>query len=269
MKQHGETSISLEKTAIFLEETIKSACKEILFNKDMPLNIREKGKQDIVTAKDVAMENYIVSQILESFPLHKIIGEENHHEDLTNEYTWILDPIDGTLNFTLGNPFYGVQVCLLKNKEEILSAIYLPSIDEFYLAIINKGLFLNGKRVELDKTITVENAIISFGDFSKSNPKSRKIQAKLIEKLNDKANKIRIAGSSSIDFSFVASGKTHAHIMFSKRLWEISPGILLVKEAGLIVEVIKIDNSDFKGSVVVVALNKDIYDTIKKSIGFN
>lgn len=266
MKNKKDTLVNYSETANFIEELIKSACKEILFNKDVLLDVRKKGKQDIVTAKDIAMENYIVSRILEKFPLHKIIGEESHHEELTDEYTWILDPIDGTLNFTLGNPFYGVQVCLLKNKEEILSAIYLPAMDEFYLAIKNQGLFLNGKKVELDTTITVENAIISFGDFSKSNPKSKKIQAKLIEKLNDKANKIRIAGSSSIDFSFVASGKTHAHIMFSKRLWEISPGILLAKEAGLIVQIIKINNRDFKGNAVVVALNKDIYETIIKYI---
>lgn len=266
MKQDDIISINFKETAIFIEEIIKSGCEEILFNKDMPLGIKEKGKHDIVTAKDIAMENYIVSKILEKFPEHKIIGEESHNEDLTNEYTWILDPIDGTLNFTVNNPFYGVQVCLLKNKEELLSAIYLPAIDEFYLAIKNKGLFVNGARVELDKNIQIENAVISFGDFSKSNPKSRKIQLKLIEELQDKVNKIRIQGSSSIDFSFVASGKTQAHIMFSKRLWEISPGILLAQEAGALVEVISVDNTYFKGNVVVVAVNRDIYDIINQSI---
>ncbi|GAA0177527.1 inositol monophosphatase family protein [Clostridium sediminicola] len=266
MKKYDSKSINFCETAIFIEAVIKEGCKTILLNKDIPLDVKEKGEQDIVTAKDISMENYIVSKILEKFPQHKIIGEESCNDDLTNEYTWILDPIDGTLNFTVNNPFYGVQICLLKNKEELLAAVYLPEIDEFYLAIKNKGLLVNGKLVNVSKKVHTKNSIISFGDFSKSNPQSRKIQLKLIEELHDKVNKIRIQGSSSIDFSFVASGKTHAHIMFSKRLWEISPGILLAREAGAIVKIISMESSNFKGNVVVTAVNREIYDTITQSL---
>lgn len=252
----------MKETASYIENILKSGCEKIIFDEKMQLDIKEKGKADIVTAKDIAMENYIIEKIKAKFPDHKIIGEEGNYAELTNDYTWIIDPIDGTLNFTVGNPFYGTQMCLLKNKNEILSAVYLPAFDEFYLAIKNMGAYLNGNRITTDKTISEENAIVSFGDFSKSNPSSRKIQLSLIDVLHNKVNKIRLQGSSSIDFSFVSSGKTHAHVMFSKRLWEISPGILLAKEAGAVAKIVSVNNNDFKGNVVVIAANKNIFDLI-------
>jgi len=258
--------MDLQTLAHHLETIVREGVKNILLNTDIELKIENKGYQDIVTAKDKLMEDFLIESIKEICPKDLFIAEEGHHSELTSNRTWIIDPIDGTLNFAQGNPNFGVQLALFDNMEGLLSIVYLPAIDEYYYAIRNEGAYLNHKKLNIKNTLSIEEAIVTFGDFSKSNPLSRTFQSALIDKLHSKAMKIRIQGSSSIDFAFIAGQKNHCHIMFSKRIWEIKPGLLLLEEAGAYTDLIDGTPYGFPGNAVIATCSLSILENIRETM---
>jgi len=253
--------------------------EEVLKSRDF--DVQSKGKQDIVTDLDFQMERRIKDALLTEFPGDLFIGEEENHETLTDARTWVCDPIDGTLNFTCEIPYFGVQVALLENKQPTFSMIYLPELSELYAAQKHQGAVLyhlkTGKKTilnlpdeaVLDETelsklnqITLSQVVVTFGDFSKSNPTSRGYQLKAMGELIEKAMRIRIQGASSVDFAFVSARKNGCHIMFSKNIWELAPGLLLAEEAGCKVQRISGAQHGFSGEGVVIAINDLILNEV-------
>lgn len=247
----------------YIENMMIRGTKRILNNNNIALDTKVKGFQDLVTKKDVLMENFLIDGLKHRFKDYKIISEEKVNEALTEALTWVIDPIDGTINFAQGSPLFGIQIALLKKKEPIFSAMYFPKFQSFHYSVKNEGYYMEGKKIELCQSRKLEDSIITFGDFSKSNPSSRKHQLTFIEHVMDQCLKTRIQGSSSIDFSFVASGKTQAHIIFSKNIWELKPGFLMVEEAGGIVEEYSGSQYDFEGKGYIVASNQKILNSLK------
>lgn len=248
-------------------EAVKAAAFEKL---SVPLNvdeIHEKGHQDLVTIRDVEMERSIKHFLLSAFQNDKFIGEEENQNLLTEERTWICDPIDGTINYANGHPFYGVQLALLVHKKPVLTVVYLPSLNELYHAQVGEGAYWNGEKVKRTEDKKLSNAILTFGDFSKSNPSSRQYQLQAMEALMPYALKMRIQGASSVDFAFLVSGKNHAHILFSKRLWELAPGLLLAEEAGYVTGLIPGEAYGFEGQGLIIAQNKYLLSEIYTKLG--
>jgi len=239
----------------FINNTINMIKKDFLENKETPIESFKKGDCDIVTSIDLAIEKSITNEIHKFYPDHLVIGEEFCQEKLTDEWTWIIDPIDGTLNFSTGNPLHGVQLSLYHKKTGVVTAIYLPATKELFYAEKGKGAYLNHNPININSKMDIKRSIISFGDFSHSNPDSRFIQLNLMDSLKDDVNKMRIYGSSAIDFAFVAAGRTQAHIMFSKRIWEMAAGILLIEEAGGI--------TDKVGDAYIASNNSNLLNLIK------
>lgn len=226
------------------------------------VDVMAKGRQDIVTNLDYEMERRIKDALLRHFPKDRFIGEEENHETLGNGRTWVCDPIDGTLNFTQSIPYYGVQLALMDQGEPVMSMIYLPALGEFYHAVKGKGAFLGEKRLHTPKDAILENVIVTFGDFSKSNPSSRGYQHEAISALVEKAMRIRIQGASSVDFAFVAAAKNGCHIIFSKNLWEMAPGTMLALEAGCKLHRIDGKKHGFEGEGLVIAINEAILNEV-------
>ena len=265
--------------------------EEVLKSRDF--DVQSKGKQDIVTDLDFQMERRIKDALLTEFPEDLFIGEEENHETLTDARTWVCDPIDGTLNFTCEIPYFGVQVALLENKQPTFSMIYLPELSELYAAQKHQGAVLyhlkTGKKTILNlpegavlnetavlnesalssesalsklNQITLSQVVVTFGDFSKSNPSSRGYQLKAMGELIEKAMRIRIQGASSVDFAFVSARKNGCHILFSKNIWELAPGLLLAEEAGCKVQRISGAQHGFSGEGVVIAINDLILNEV-------
>lgn len=250
----------------YIKDIFLKGTKKILKNESINLETKTKGSQDLITKKDYLMENFIIEQLKSKYPKHKIIAEESVNESLTNNYTWVIDPIDGTINFSNNSPLYGIQIALLYNKEAIFSAMYFPSFNEFHYAIKNKGYYINGNKYINSNSKTLEESIVSFGDFSNSNPSSRKHQLELINILNSKCLKTRIQGASSIDFSFVSSGKNQAHIIFSKNIWELKPGLLFIKESGGYIYKYEGKKYGFEGKGLILSSNENINNSLIKII---
>lgn len=230
--------------------------------------VMEKGRQDIVTTLDIQMEREIKSLLLNLFPNDGFVGEEENQIASNHQRIWVCDPIDGTLNFTQGIPYFGVQLALLEENVVLFSMIYLPKLKELYTANLGHGAFLNGVSITANQlqSLTLEKSIVTFGDFSKSNPSSRTFQNQLIGRLLSKAMRIRIQGASSVDFAFVSSRKNAVHILFSKNIWEMAPGILLAKEAGCAVYKFSGAVHGFEGEGLIISANQCILEEILSEI---
>lgn len=224
--------------------------------------IMSKGTRDLVTSLDYELEKLIIDHLKRYFPKDHIVSEEtNPHTQVTGR-TWIIDPLDGTCNYANGIPVYGVQLVLLEEKEPILSFIMHPVGDELYYAEKGKGAFLNGNSIKVKKDIPVDQSILTLGDFSKSNFESRDKQIELMSQLNDKVLKFRMWGSACYDLAYLAAGRTQGHIMFSKNLWDILPGLLLVREAGAFIANIEGRNFDLEKGTLVATANEELLNLI-------
>lgn len=241
-----------------IEHILKEVSSSIIMNQEIENELTYYSK-DIVTKKDVDSERLIIEKIKSFRPHDLFISEEENHNDMTDAPTWIIDPIDGTLNFIRGIPQFGIQLALCLEKKPIFSAMYFPLSDTYIYAEKNNGCYINHNRVYFDEATPLDQSIVTFGDFSKSQPLSRPIQIELMSKLMDEVMKVRIYGASSTDFAYVVSGKTQAHILFTKRIWELMPGILMIKESGLSIESIT-----FKTCDGFIMGHKDIVKQLKE-----
>lgn len=200
--------------------------------KDAPKEIKSKGAFDCVTNVDFGMERFITAHILREFPADRIIGEEfSPEQGIPQDRAWVLDPIDGTVNFSHGLNLFGVQCALFEGGEAVLSVIYIPHLNETYTAVKGEGAYLNGKRIKVIER-PLDSAMISVGDYSHKRDENAETQLRLVERIYDKVGKLRHFGAASIDFTNLASGRTDGFIMFTKNLWDIYPGVLLCAEAG-------------------------------------
>ncbi len=223
-----------------LEKILKHVSKHIIQSEEI---INTYKNKDIVTNNDLKAERYIISEIKKLKPNDLFISEEENHAVLTEKPTWIIDPIDGTLNYSRGIPQYGIQLAYYEQSEALLSMMYFPESDVLIYAKKNKGCYINHQRVTIDPK-PLDQSIITFGDFSRSQPSSRPKQLELMSRLMDHVMKIRIYGASSSDFSYVVLNKTQCHIIFTKRIWELAAGQLLATEAGLSVVPLKYDDCE-------------------------
>lgn len=241
-------------------QIVHQAASTILLSSDF--QVHGKGPQDLVTDLDFKMERTIKAALLEAYPGDAFIGEEENHDELGDSRTWVCDPIDGTVNFTQGIPYYGIQLALLVDRKPVFSLIHLPVLGETFVAVKGQGAFLNGVRIQADPSMTLSRALVTFGDFSKSNPSSRGFQLKAIGALLSTALRVRIQGASSVDFAFVAAGRNNCHILFTKNIWELAPGLLLTEEAGCVTGELDGEAHGFQGRGLVIAANQALLDEV-------
>lgn len=214
----------------FIIEEIKKAYA--MFAKAGPAIINQKSDFDLVTDIDFNIERCLIESIHAAFPSDNIHSEETQSCQSIIDRTWTIDPIDGTCNMTHGIKLYGIQCSLIENNEIVVSSVYLPWFDETYWAVKGCGAYLNENRLTVSKNVLLNNAIISFGDYSHSKNANSSIQHGAIGVLFNQIAKIRMFGAACIDFSFVASSKTDGTVILTSDLWDIAPGVLICKEAG-------------------------------------
>lgn len=216
-------------------KTLECICKNAYEQStQQSLVIMTKADNDLVTNIDKSVQDYLEVHLKALYPHIPFQGEESQDFNETLEEYWLVDPIDGTYNFVHLSPSYGISLALIRQNKPYLSAIYLPATNDFIYAQEGNGSYVNKRKVTLDSTYALETACITFGDFSSSNPLSRPHQAKCIALLCDVCKKIRINGASSVDFANLVKGYSQGHILYSRRPWELAPGMLIAKEAGFV-----------------------------------
>ncbi|MDD4111728.1 MAG: inositol monophosphatase [Herbinix sp.] len=252
--------MNYKKELDFIKIRIRQACE--IYSVSSSLVISQKAEHDLVTDIDYKIEAFIINGIREYFPDDSILSEETLSTQDILGRTWTVDPIDGTCNMAHGIPIYGVQCSLIENNEIVASAIYLSNFDDMYTTTINTGSYRNENRISVSHKSTIENAIISFGDYSHNNIPLADKQHAAIGNLYKKIAKVRFWGAACFDFSYVADGKTDGAVVLTNNLWDIAPGILLAKEAGAVITNIYGNPYSFSDEGVVVAANQEISDLL-------
>ena len=194
--------------------------------------IEQKTEFDLVTDIDKKIEKELIDAIHKKYPNDTFISEEMNPLNSVNKRTWIIDPIDGTCNMAHNMKIFGIQCALCYEGNPVMSVIYLPYLNEVYFAILGEGSYLNNKRIYTSNNVSLNNCIVSYGDYTHKEEKIANLQHKSIGIMFPQIAKIRMFGAACFDFSFVASGKTDGCVVLTRNLWDIVPGILLSLEAG-------------------------------------
>lgn len=194
--------------------------------------ITEKQKNDYVTEIDRLAEKEIIQTLRKSYPDHKIIAEESGFlEGSSNDFTWLIDPLDGTTNFIHNIPHFSISIALLyKNKLEH-AVIYDPVRDELFTASRGDGARLNDRRLRVSNNIKIEKSLIGTG-FPFKHPELFTTYLAIFEQMLPVVGGMRRAGSAALDLAYVAAGRFDGFFEFGLQPWDIAAGVLLIKEAG-------------------------------------
>ena len=194
------------------------------------LDVNEFAQHDIKLELDVRCQDLITEKILATFPGHAIYGEEGLAGDQSSEYQWIVDPIDGTVNFFYGIPHFCVSIALRRGEEMQVGVIYDPMMDEMFEVERGGVPLRNGGEMRVSPREEMGQAMVTVG-FSKTEEGMKRGMAKF-ERYATQVRKTRMMGSAALGMAYVACGRLDEYIEEQISLWDIAAGWLLVEAAG-------------------------------------
>lgn len=207
------------------------------------LDIHTKlNASDVVTSADKASEALIKGVIHEKYPDHGIIAEESGAEHADKEWRWVIDPLDGTTNFSQGLPVFCVSIALEHHGEAVVGVVYAPYLGELFHAVKGEGAFLNGKPIHCSAKENIAEAVVATGVPYDKNVNPDNNLREIVDVVPN-VRGLRRLGSAAIDLSYVAAGFFDAYWELNINRWDVAAGILIVKEAGGIVEFIRTDRN--------------------------
>ena len=195
-----------------------------------PPEVNELQAHDIKLALDVETQELITRKLLGAFPDHALYGEEGIAGNQDSEWQWIVDPLDGTVNYYYGIPHYCVSIALRRAGEIQLGVIYDPQRNELWESKLGGESLMNGKPVRVSDRTQLSEAVVSIG-FSKSKTTINAGLA-LLPKYVASVRKCRLMGSAALDLAYVASGRFDAYIEQSVSLWDVAAGKIILENAG-------------------------------------
>lgn len=224
----------------------------------------KEGINNLVTEVDHAAEKAIIDVITKNFPGHHILSEECGDLVQDSQYKWIIDPIDGTVNFAHGIPLCCISIGVEYQGKIILGAIYNPFINEFFVAERGKGVTLNDKPVRVSKKEKLENACLVTGfPYTYLDEPNGPLQ--VFERFIRKGIPVRRLGSAAIDLAWVACGRFDGFYEHKLQAWDSAAGFLMVEEAGGKV-------TDLKGGIYspyqpgIIATNGIIHEELEQAV---
>ncbi len=215
---------------------------------------------DVVTRADKQGEAFLLEQIQKLFPGHGILGEESGAHSGTGDYLWVLDPLDGTNNFSQGLPVFTVSIGLQYKGETVLGVVYAPYLNEMYTAVKGKGAYLNGEPIRVSGKSALEESVLGTGfPYDKDvNPDNNAANlASILPHLRG----IRRMGSAAYDLACVAAGFLDGYWELALHSWDMCAGALLVEEAGGIVRSFREDRG-----ISIMAGNESLVKKIGEKI---
>ncbi|MDC3036608.1 inositol monophosphatase [Candidatus Pelagibacter sp.] len=204
------------------------------------LQVSKKGPSDFVTNSDLKAEKIIINELKKARPKYSIISEEygiEKNQDINN--TWIIDPIDGTVNFLHGIPHFAISIALKSNNEIISGMIFDPIKNEMFFAEKNNGAYFNNQRIRVSKKNELNNCLFVTGGKIKKEPDLS----------------YRKSGCAALDMAYVASGRYDGYFQNNLNLWDIAAGIIIVKEAGGVINDINLSENK---NIKIIASSTDI-----------
>lgn len=196
-----------------------------------PLAIRSKGGEGVVTERDFLSERIIKEEIRSAFPDHGILSEESPEEKGRAPYRWVIDPLDGTTNYSHSFPHFSVSIALEENGKVVLGVVFDPLRDELFLAETGKGALLNGRTVQVSRIEKLGRSLLAM-DFPKDLAAKDKNVFRRFAALSGKAQALRRAGSAALELCYVAAGRLEGYWNPGFHPWDAAAGWLILTEAG-------------------------------------
>ena len=204
------------------------------------LQVSKKGPKDFVTNSDIKTEKIIIEELKKARPNYSIISEENGvDQNKDKDNTWIIDPIDGTINFLHGVPHFAISIALKSGNEIVSGLIFDPIKDEIFFAEKDNGAFFNNHRIKVSKKNEINDCLFVTGGKLKDFPDVP----------------FRKSGCAALDMAYVATGRYDGFFQKNLNLWDIASGIVLVKEAGGMINDINLNTLE---KINVIASNPNI-----------
>jgi myo-inositol-1(or 4)-monophosphatase len=197
-------------------------------------DINLKQKSDFVTRVDKESEKIIIKTVREKFPDHLFLTEESIKEAETEEYRWIIDPLDGTTNYIHQYPVFSISIALEYRREIILGVVYDPLRVELFTAEKGRGAFLNRRPIKVSRISFLKDSLITTG-FPFRSKEFIEIYLKLFKNVFNNVSDLRRAGSAALDLANLACGRCEGFFEIGLSPWDIAAGDILIKEAGGVV----------------------------------
>ncbi|MDH4330061.1 MAG: inositol monophosphatase [Candidatus Moranbacteria bacterium] len=216
-----------------------------------------KDDRSYVTSADLEAERKIIEIVSETFPEHRIMSEEAGGNGKDSKFSWVIDPIDGTTNFSKKIPFFNIAVALEVNGRVVLGAVFQPITNELFWAEKEQGAFLNEKRIFVDSETKYNDAF--FGYCHGKSVDDIKYMIDMMKKVKPEAREFRKFGSADLELCYVACGRLNGFVAKGVKLMDFKPGCIIAQEAGAII-------TDFSGKDWQGNTNGDVLTTSSKEL---
>ncbi len=230
------------------------------------LQVSSKGPGDFVTAADKRTEKIIIDELQKAHPDYGIISEERgiiNKENKSNK--WIIDPIDGTMNFLNGIPQFAISIAYEENKEIKCGIIFDPIKNEMFYAEKGKGAYLNNSRIRVSNKKKLKDSLLVTGGPKYSSKIREEIFNEFIKVSNSVLLPVRKYGSAALDIAYVACGRFDGYWQRELKYWDIAAGIVILREAGGLLDFFEVDNNvPLKKNIL--ASNSNIHDQLSDLI---
>jgi myo-inositol-1(or 4)-monophosphatase len=215
-------------------------------------NYRHDVKLDV----DRQTEELIISMIRRKFPNTGIISEEIGRDLEKPDFNWVIDPLDGSVNFSRGIPHFCTSIAYREGGRYLVGAVYDPMRDETFSALRGEGAFLNGKPMKRRSISALEEAVVSGGFFK---IESLREGGRIFEIIAHRVKKVRFFGSAALDLCYLACGRVNGYIQHAVNEWDIAAASLITEEQDIPIEII-----EHKGRLNVFAADSHIYDALRE-----
>ena len=246
-----QASKIVQQAGVFIKENLGKVDAE---------QIEEKDRNSLVSYVDQEAEKFLVNNLGQLLPEAGFLTEEETVAQEKKTYRWIIDPLDGTTNFLHQLPFFSVSVALQKDDELLIGIVYEVNRSECFYAYKNGGAFLNGKAISVRTKIDLSNSIIATGfpyyDFTNTDK-----YLAILKQVILKSRGVRRFGSAALDLAYVSCGRFDSFYEITLNAWDVAAGIVLVREAGGLVNDFK-GGEDYLFGAEIVASAPDIHHTI-------
>lgn len=213
-------------------EQVGRECGALLLEAYGRVTARDKRPFDLVTDADLASQAHFTRRLLQQFPGHALLGEEEgSFDDPDNAWRWIVDPLDGTVNFAHGFPFWCVSIGLAHEGRLVVGVIYDPLRDLLFSASSGQGARVNGREIRVSPTPSLSAGLITSGWPTEFESDSER-QIGLLRAFSERTHSIRRTGSTAMNLAMLAQGSCEASYGTAVHPWDVAAGIVLVQEAG-------------------------------------
>lgn len=225
---------------------------------------RKSTKADLRTIADTESEKAILKILKKEFSNYNIWSEETEYINKKSDYTFVIDPLDGSMNYITSIPYYSVSIALMKDSEPILAVIYNPTTNDLYYAEKNKGAYLNNKKIKVNRESDIEKCSIVYITGYRG---PRKYYSKLVSRLDKlKIKRVLVNWSVALDFCLFSQGKIEAIVHNSSEpYYDRLAGFLIVEEAGALISDFK-GNKNFDSDKFLVTNGTKIHNKLLKAV---